>query len=127
MLYDWHNISELVSALEDNSLKEVSIGEKKLGLLKQRDMDLVHPADQKSRPLQQRPRAMNLFFRDSMARRLRCRHIVLLMMSLRSAASFSYGMLFAFVKYEVCFVIGSRPAEPARYARGDRHVRHRHF
>jgi 3-phenylpropionate/trans-cinnamate dioxygenase ferredoxin subunit len=34
MLYDWHNISELVSALEDNSLKEVSIGEKKVGLMR---------------------------------------------------------------------------------------------
>jgi nitrite reductase/ring-hydroxylating ferredoxin subunit len=34
MLYDWHNISHLVSALEDNSLKEVSVGEKHIGLMK---------------------------------------------------------------------------------------------
>jgi nitrite reductase/ring-hydroxylating ferredoxin subunit len=34
MLYDWHNISEFVSALEDNSLEEVVVGGKKIGLMK---------------------------------------------------------------------------------------------
>lgn len=37
MLYDWHNISELVSALEDSKLKEVSVAEKNIGLLKRAD------------------------------------------------------------------------------------------
>lgn len=34
MLYEWHNISELVATLEDSKLQEVSIGEKHIGLLK---------------------------------------------------------------------------------------------
>ncbi len=34
MLYDWYDISTLVSSLEDGNLKEVTIGEKQVGLLK---------------------------------------------------------------------------------------------
>ena len=34
MLYDWHNISDIVSQLSDNMLKEVSIGNKQVGLLR---------------------------------------------------------------------------------------------
>ncbi|HYD22019.1 MAG TPA: Rieske 2Fe-2S domain-containing protein, partial [Flavipsychrobacter sp.] len=34
MLYDWHNISTFVSSLEEGKLKEVTIGEKHVGLLK---------------------------------------------------------------------------------------------
>jgi 3-phenylpropionate/trans-cinnamate dioxygenase ferredoxin subunit len=37
MLYDWHNISALVAALEDSKPKEVSVGEKHIGLLKNGD------------------------------------------------------------------------------------------
>jgi hypothetical protein len=62
----------------------------------------MHPAYQESRPLQQRPRSVNRFLRGPMAR-LRCRHVALLVASLRTAASISYGTVFAFVKYEVCF------------------------
>src|SRR5690606_30250126 len=34
MLYDWHNISDIVSGLVDNAPKEVQVGEKNIGLLK---------------------------------------------------------------------------------------------
>lgn len=34
MLYDWHNISDIVSGLADNALKEVLVGEKNIGLMK---------------------------------------------------------------------------------------------
>lgn len=34
MLYDWHNISEFASALEESKPKEVRIGEKHIGILK---------------------------------------------------------------------------------------------
>lgn len=37
MLYDWHNISDIVSALEDGKLKQVRIGEKNIGMLKSGD------------------------------------------------------------------------------------------
>jgi hypothetical protein len=34
MLYDWHDISSIVSELEEGKLKEASVGEKNIGLLK---------------------------------------------------------------------------------------------